>query len=434
MPSLKIVLLGAGSYVFGPSTLAQTFLEHALDDVELALVDLDAEAVDLTAAVARRMAAAQGLSRVTVSAHTDRRAALPGADFVICSVAVQMRRRFARDVEIIARDYPGHVLTEFGGVSGISSTLRQIALIEAVCADMRELCARARLLDAANPLPRVCQAASECGIETYGFCSVSLTGYGWLWRLLTGETSVYPYSRPRDTWEAVMGGLNHFCWVTELRERATGRDLLPDVRARLAAGAGSGHPLAEELTRQTGFPITPTDDHIQDFLEPGPHHHTLSSTSHGNTDERAARLRLLADVAAGRAPWEPLLAHAAWEKPLDLIAALARGRAGTLHSLNVSNRDGLIPELPRSVYVEVPASVDGNGVHPRRISLPSAVVPLCQRTAHLSHTLVRAGLEHRLAGVREAVEADPTITDKAAGHRAVTACLAAHADLLPTYT
>ena len=50
---MKVALIGAGSFVFGPSILHETIVTHRLDDVELALVDLDSEAVELMAGVGR---------------------------------------------------------------------------------------------------------------------------------------------------------------------------------------------------------------------------------------------------------------------------------------------------------------------------------------------------------------------------------------------
>ncbi len=427
----KIVLLGAGSYVFGPSILAQLFLEYALDGVTLALVDPDVELAERMAGVARRMAREGGV-RATVTVHSERRTALPDAEFVVCAVAVQLKARFATDLQCIARYYPDHLVTEFGGVAGISYSLRQIVMMESLCADMRELCPMARLLNVSNPLPRVCQAAAESGVETYGFCSASLTGYSLLWRLLTGKRVDYPYTAPREAWLATMAGLNHFCWVVELRERATGRDLLPEVQERLARGEGTDNPLCEGISRETGGFLVPHDGHVHDFLPPSGHTHSLAEMSHGGALERSARLELLRRVAAGEADWTPLLEHEAWEKPVALIAALCGGEVAELHSLNVLNND-VIANLPPQVFVEVPATVDKDGIHPRPCVLPPLAEDLCHRTAAVTDAIVRAGHTHSSMALREAVELDPTLVNKTAGWQALQACVNAHADLLPEF-
>ena len=173
MPKVKVAVIGAGSYVFGLSVLKQAFLDHAMSGLELALMDVDREALDAMAAVGGRMLREARLdSRIT--AHVDWPPALAGADFVLCAAARQLRRRFEMDCEIVDRHCPGHLVTEFGGVAGISYSLRQIALIEQLAADMKRLCPDAWLLNSANPLPRVCQAAHEAGVRTAGFCNVSM--------------------------------------------------------------------------------------------------------------------------------------------------------------------------------------------------------------------------------------------------------------------
>jgi alpha-galactosidase/6-phospho-beta-glucosidase family protein len=218
MSYVKIAVIGAGSFVFGPSMLDQALRQHRLSPVELALVDPDGIVVELMAGVGRRMARESGVD-AKITAHTRRDSALDGADFVICSAAREMWRRFAIDCKIIERLAPGHMVSEFGGIQGISYSLRQIALIEEICADMRRLCPKAWLLNAANPLPRVTQAAHERGIQTAGFCSVSTAVYGSLWRIFGGGTLSFPYTPAQERWKAELGGVNHFTWLVGLQER-----------------------------------------------------------------------------------------------------------------------------------------------------------------------------------------------------------------------
>ncbi|HZT43981.1 MAG TPA: hypothetical protein VFA07_17580 [Chthonomonadaceae bacterium] len=430
MVKCKTVLIGAGSFVFGPSMLSQLLLEHRLDDLHLALVDVDGEVAERMAGVGRRMARETGVT-AQVHAHTDRCVALPDADFVICSAAPQMQRRFQMDVEIIDRLLPGHLVSEFGGVAGISYSLRQIAMIESIAEDMRRLCPSAWLLNVANPLPRVCQAAHERGIRTAGFCSVSLVGYGMLERIFTGRALSYPFTAAREKWQATMAGTNHLSWLIDLRDRASGADLMPALRQQLAEGATSGNPRAEALAHETGYLLMPGDDHTKDFLVPQAES-SRTTAWHGSPDERERRLRLLKDIGEGHTSWDELLAHPAWERPGDLIAALAYGRPTRLHSLNLVNT-GQIPNLPCGVFVETPATCSEAGPQPQTVPLPESVQPFCASAAQVTAAIVRAARERRLTHLHEAVDLDPTILDKPAGKRAIDACLRAHADLLPIY-
>lgn len=433
MSTVKIAVVGAGSFVFGPTAIAGVIRDHELGDCELALMDVDAEAVERMAAVARRLAT--DLNRpVRVTAHTDRVPALDGASFVICAAAPQMHQRHQMDCQIIDRLYPHHLVGEFGGVAGLSYSLRQIAFIEELTADMRRCCPKAWLLVSSNPLPRVCQAAHALGVTTAGFCSVSIVGYSMLNRWVGGPRTNGTFEglvSLRKLYQAVIAGLNHFTWIVQAQEITTGRDLLPEIRRLTAAGQGVGQPNSEALLRQTGYMLASGDAHVQDFLSPPhslPAHH---DPWHGDARERAERMQLLTDVAAGREPFFKL--HTAWERPGDLIAGMVLGKPIELHSLNLVNR-GQIPNLPQGVFVETPAVVDGDGPHPQSVTLPESILPLCRRTAEVTDTMVRAALRRSRSLVRKVVELDPTITDKAAGLAAADAVLAAHADVIGQYT
>lgn len=432
---MKIAFVGAGSYVFGPSLLTQIYLEQGLNNVHLALVDPDIETIALLAAAGRRLASERGIA-TTITTHADRPEALDGAEFVICSASPQMQRRFAMDAGIIDEYSPGHLKTEFGGIAGISYSLRQIALIESVTNDMRRLCPDAWLLDVANPLPRVIQAAQENGIKTAGFCVVALTAYALLWDIFHGSWLDFPFTAGTREWQVTTAGLNHFAWLVEFRERSTGRDLLPELRERVSVGdASRASPRAQQYLRETGFLLVPGDDHTRDFLPPlSGDAKTTASPWHGNPLQRTERHALLRRIAVGTSPWNALQQNEAWEKPGQFIDALTGGALAHFPALDLLNAGRQISSLPPQVFVETPCEVALGRVEPQQITLPASVRPLTERTAQVTDTIVRAARERSRSRVQEAVQLDPTISDKPAGLRAMDACLAAHADILPVYS
>ena len=430
---MKIAVIGAGSFVFGTSILSELTLNHKLDGVDVALMDVDREALFLMAGVGQRMADEAGLTGTRVTAETDRAKAIDGAEFVLNAAAPQMARRFTTDCEIIERHLPGHIVTEFGGVVGISYSLRQIAFIRGLTEEMQRLCPGAWLLDVANPMPRVCQAANMLGVKTAGFCSAALEGYAMLWHLFTGERIGYPYQPARQRWEVLMGGLNHFSWVLKLTDRESGKDLLPAIRERLATGASTGWPISDEISKQTGFLLVPNDHHTQDFLPPMRPELSRGTTWHGSTDERQRRMKTLRDISEGKTALHEVTRQGSWEKPADLIAAATTGRESHLEMLNLVNT-GQVPELPRGIFVETPCRCTPAGPVAENIELPPAVADHCRRVADQTDTVVHAGLQRKRELVYHAVELDPTIIDKAAGRAAIDEVLTAHADMLGEFS
>ena len=81
----KIVLIGAGSAVFTRGLLADLIIEGSAWDV--ALVDIDPEALEVAGLLAEQMIEARR-APILLSRHLDRREALPGADFVVSTIAV----------------------------------------------------------------------------------------------------------------------------------------------------------------------------------------------------------------------------------------------------------------------------------------------------------------------------------------------------------
>ena len=253
-------------------------------------------------------------------------------------------------------------------------------------------------------------------------------GYSLVGRVLLAWDEDYPWLQAVARYEAVMAGINHFTFTLELRERASGRELLAYF-IDLARRQGAFETRTDELIQKTGCWPANGDEHMRDFLPPNAASRALELTSHGTAAEREARLAALRAAVNGSGSWEPLIAHRTWEKPVDFAVAVSGGRAAGFHSLNLVNA-GQLPDLPDGVFVETPVVVDHKGVHPRRLRLPEPVARLSWPQAEINDLIVRAALTGQTGLLDEALELDPTVLDKAAARRALQACRAAHAEVL----
>ena len=161
---LKIAVLGAGAGALTPGAFHDALIEHRLDGIDLALFDPSEDVLYPMADLGRRMAGRHKVD-ATVTPHNDRLAALAGAAFVILgdlslAPADQADDRLETDAKVCRAFAPAEPITAFGGVAGISHTLRQIALVQRLCDDVTRLAGKgAMLLNLADPLPRLCQAA-----------------------------------------------------------------------------------------------------------------------------------------------------------------------------------------------------------------------------------------------------------------------------------
>lgn len=432
MSAVRIAAIGAGSFVFGPSLLAQGFLEHALPDLDFALMDVDAAGLAPMVRLGQRMAADAGVAS-TLHGYTDRRAALAGADFVLVCAAPGHPACFRRDTALMDKHAPGLYPTHFSGITGLGYALRQLAFFDALLTDMHALCPGAWLFALSNPLPPLALLAHRRGIRTIGFCSAAVEGYSHVWQLLhPGSPPLpYPYTEARAAYRLVCGGTNHLSWVTGLADAVTGADLLPSLRAALDEGRTFGQPLSLAVSRKAGALVLPNDHHLVDFVEPHPDC-TLRRAlpTHGTEAERAARIRQLHAVAEGTLSYETILQSPSWERPMEAVAGLAYGRTCRMEAVNLVHDAGQVPGLPEGCFVETPCVIAGGKAVPERIELPPGALAYCQRAAALAIAMVEAFEAGTRESLRRVVEVDPTLPDKDAAWCAVEAILQADAERL----
>jgi alpha-galactosidase len=422
----RVAIIGAGSFVFTLGLLYDLTTAYPVPGSTLVLMDIDGAMADVMARIARRMAADAGTT-LTIEATDDRAAALAGADYVTTSVAAQIRSRWETDKAALHRHGIREITSECGGVGGLSYTLRQASLLLDIAHDMARLCPDAWLLNVSNPLPRVVGAVTRhTAIKTLGFCNASWGsdhGYENVAGLLGRDV--------RDI-NAVSGGLNHFAWLLDVTDRWTGEDLRPAVDARLAAAPIPWAPVVMHYWRETGYFALTGDEHMGEFVPFEPTLSTEHVAHHGDATERAARRQALQAAADGTLAWQTLMHHRAWERPAEVIHALATGTRRRLDMVNLPNR-GAIAGLPDDAVVETPAVVAGGTVTPLPLAMPDALADLWTRVSAVHGLAADAAATGDRTLLAETIDRDPAITDKRAAHAAIADLLDAHADLLPRF-
>ena len=242
----KIVLIGAGSAMFTRG-LAADLIRTGLE-VDLALVDIDPEALEVAERLVKKMVAFKN-APMKVTAHLDRTQALPGATAVICTVGVGGRRAWEKDV-FIPRQHGIYVpVGDTIGPGGSSRALRMIPAMVAIAQDVLALCPDALFFNYGNPMAAVCRAIRKAtaaqGKEAnvIGLCHGVFDTAKFLARTLGVPFANFQYS-------AV--GINHLTWFTSLRicNEHGSRDAMPDLR-RIAAERVAGLPPSNQAVGAT---------------------------------------------------------------------------------------------------------------------------------------------------------------------------------------
>ena len=222
MARTKLVLIGAGSTVFTQRLVADIILAGQADRWELALVDIDATTLDAVEKLVAKMLAAKGAD-IPVTAATDRREVLPGADFVTTTIAVGGRKGWQRDIEIPRAHGIFQPVGDTAMPGGISRAMRMVPQMLAIARDVAELCPDAYFFNYSNPMTAICRAIRrETGVPVVGLCHGVHHVEGVIARFLgVPEGSITSFGH----------GLNHLTYLTRLRHQ--GADAIPLLHAKL---------------------------------------------------------------------------------------------------------------------------------------------------------------------------------------------------------
>ena len=245
---MKLVLIGAGSTVFTQRLVADLILSGEFHRWELALVDIDPVTIKAVDLLVRKMLRFKNADFPIVST-TDRCEVLPGADFVVTSVAVDRLASWRTDHELALKHGFGSVLSENGGPGGLSHTLRSIPLMVEIGCDVERLAPNALLLNYTNPENRVCLALRRhASVRSIGLRHSVAGEIEFAARLL---------GRDRTDIDAHAAGSNHFTWFLSIRDARDGTDLMPELRRRMLAPDSGTSPLRRLLLERFGVPARP---------------------------------------------------------------------------------------------------------------------------------------------------------------------------------
>src|SRR5512143_882706 len=122
----KIVVIGAGSASFGENTLSALIRSKKLHGSTLALVDRNADMLEIVRRLAERLNS-EWEAGFQIEAHMHHESALEGAQFVVSAIEVGAREGlWKRDFEIPLKYGARQPYAENGGPGGFAHAARNI--------------------------------------------------------------------------------------------------------------------------------------------------------------------------------------------------------------------------------------------------------------------------------------------------------------------
>ncbi len=457
----KIVVIGAGSAVFGLNTLATLINNKRLHGSQLALVDLNPEALELVKRLADRLNK-EWDANMTITSHTHHATALEGAEYVVISIEVPPREELWKmDYEIPLKYGVRQPYAENGGPGGFMHAARNIGPLLEIAHDMERHCPDAWMLNFSNPLIRLCDAVNRYSkIKVVGLCHQLHMGYALVAHMLrdvldiqeSGDfidatpiahvlrkvldpqalgpfvnTAATPSQIPMhfglaaqayDKIEIVAAGINHFTWILNIRDKRTGEDLFPLFKERWEAYDPAFEPLTRRLFQHFGaFPVA-GDEHICEYVPWVSDPVTKPWEKYDITlyewdvwdNLRKEGLGDIAQRGEGKMSIDDLEDEDS-EGVMELVVAMAGGEPHYHLAVNIPN-DGYINNLPDNSIVEVPGLVSGLGVRGIGVgSLPPGVAELCRRELVTAQLGVDAAVKGDRQLAMQCLLLDPVIRD-----------------------
>lgn len=406
---MKLAILGGGGFrvpqVF--QAVASASAPVAID--ELALYDPDAGRLGAITAVIEGMSGS--LARhPQVTATTSLDEAVEGADFIFCAIRVGGADSRTRD-ERVALDL-GVLGQETTGPGGLAYAMRTLPVMLDIARRVRELAPQAWFINFTNPAGIVTEALhGVLGERVVGICD---TPIGLLRRAAMAVTG-----KP-DAAAFDYVGLNHLGWLRSFE--VDGRDRLPELladdaaletieEARLmgfdwvrALGALPNEYLYYYyFNREAVQRISASEQTRGEFLvqqQAGFYAGAAESPASAlSLWEATKREREATYMAEGRPEGQEeareeadIEAGGYQQVALDIMAALSTGRSATM-ILNVRNGE-TVPGLPAESVVEVPCTVDAEGIHPHRVApVGGHMLGLMQSVKAVEQLVIRAVLQ-----------------------------------------
>jgi alpha-galactosidase/6-phospho-beta-glucosidase family protein len=450
----KVTIIGAGSLFFGRQAIWQMVHSPHLNTGTLALVDTDADRLRKLEALARMVVATTGVA-LRIEASTERRAVLPGSDFVVLSFAKDTVRFRGIDT-VLSEKYGIRMCSgDTIGPGGVFRAMRELPHILDCARDCAELCPDAWVINYINPSAVNGMALKRFApeLKSFGLCdSLHMPHVKRAYAERAGIVATDAALTPEQDrlFDLRIAGVNHFTWV--LKAEYDGRDVLPEIGAaigrRAATETDGGDMGAKAVNNDAiGFQLYQMFDKVPACVA-----HTKEYLrfwqGHGVTPEAIPPLTLWeteARYARHRAMWEEIDGFLSGAIPIadymttfgpdhatDIIENMVGG-LGKPFYINTRN-DGAVTNMADDAYLELLSDIDMDGPRPRPVGeMPRGLRAMQEIVLDTHELTAEAVARGDRALLRRALLVDPLTNSIADTEALIEDLLDAERDAIPQH-
>lgn len=429
---LKITIIGAGSCSFCPVTLSDILLSDRLNSLplEVCLMDIDARALEISGEYAEKALSVSG-RHVKIWTTLQLEEALEEADFVITAIELDRYHYWSMDFHIPRRYGFRQVYGENGGPGSMFHTLRNLPPMLHIAKRMEVLCPEAWLINYTNPEAKIVEAIMRLTkINAVGVCHGFNMGVEQISKIL---------NLPKDKFNIMGYGLNHFGWYTSICDKETGEDLYPLLREKEKEGHWLSNwdeiGLSRMMLRTFGLYPYPGTNHIGEYI------------AWSDSFLASTKIQYFFDPVQEK-PWEskkpPRFVYDFCSNPtaidfhdqdrdkeaeyeerfclkdgklqqseeygIPIIEAIVFDLGIRIPSLNRPNC-GNIPGVMEDMCIEGPCIVNGDGIHMQQLeALPAAITAMINQQGAIHRLVIEAYVEKSRNKLLQAMLIDPCIS------------------------
>lgn len=402
----KVAIIGAGSAVFAYEIMRDVLVTPGLESGTFALVDIDAERLELAHQIADKLIEATGRDW-TIEASTDRASVIAGTDYLVNTIEVAGMANVRHDFDIPMKYGVNQCIGDTIGPGGIFKALRTLPAWIDILHDAERLAPNALVMNYTNPMSLTCLTGLRASwLPIVGLCH-SIPH--------TAETLAGYLGIPVHELKYRAAGINHLAWLVDLTHN--GVDMYPRLRE-----------LAQDPAIYEQDPIRfETMLHLGAFPTEGSGHsseYTPYFRKRPDLVEKYAREGYLGETGFYANNWPSWREEAAdeirrmlsGEDELDLergveyasqiMEAIQLDKPTVIYG-NVENT-GLVTNLPDGGVVEVACLVNRDGIQPTYYgALPTQLAALDQTHMAVHDLVATAVLEQNREAAFYALMLDP---------------------------
>jgi alpha-galactosidase len=416
----RITFIGAGSLGFTRGLVRDILTFPLLKDSTLVLMDINNERLEFARRAVQSIVD-RGNYPARVVITKDRRAALKGADAVLCTILAGSVSVWRHDIEIPMKYGIDTNVGDTRGPSGVFRALRTIPVMVDICRDMEKVCPDAILLNYTNPMAMLCRAMQRCSsVRVSGLCH-SVQG--------TAHMLAKWIKAPMDRVTYVCAGINHQAWYVKFEKDR--KDAYPALRRAVKKPEiYNEEQVRNEMFLALGYYVTESSGHNSEYnwwfrKRPDLIEKYCTHSTGWNPGEYAY---ILKEYLQAEKSWKkhvrawfkkgaPMSLERGHEYAASIINAWMGGEPFEFNG-NVPNT-GIIPNLPEGACVEVPVVANRRGFNPIHVGpLP----PQCAALNNVSIAVEEMAVEAALTG-------DPTLVYHAICYDPLTAAVLSLAEI-----